>query len=346
MARKAYHYSTKAKKGVRGMVSMKSVQKQLDKIGFDYNLWGRAEVRELPNILLEHEEIYEAVNGIYDGGFALLVATNVRLLLVDKKPLNYLTVEDMRFDMINEIDYSHRLIGARISISAGNKNLSFMSGNQQRLRTAIGHVQRCMAEAKKQQTDHAEDQKAHLAQINQQLQAYLLAQHQQQESLRRQLEAVQAGSQSVGDVKIEEIKPSPELSDYLLAQSLLAQANLQASTQSQTTPPVQVQATTEPEPEPSLPPAPPALKPTPASPQMAELYAEGMREIFGNRTPEQKSSTKLPHLPNPFSFDLNPLHISLAKLPLAIRNRKFGRPSFHAHNVADQFLAARGAGTQ
>src|ERR1017187_2879610 len=133
------------------MISAASVQQQLKKLKFKHNGWGRGEVNELEHILVADEEIYECVNGVYEGGFAMLLATDVRVLLVDKKPLNYLTVEDLRFDMINEIDYNHRLIGAYIKISAGNKNLKFPSLNQPRLRKLIGHVQLCMAEAKKKQ---------------------------------------------------------------------------------------------------------------------------------------------------------------------------------------------------
>lgn len=96
------------------MVSSESVQQQLRDINFNVHGWGRTEAKELPHIMIADEEIYEVVNGIYEGGFALLVATNFRMLLIDKKPLNYLTVEDLRFDMISEIDYAHRLLGARI----------------------------------------------------------------------------------------------------------------------------------------------------------------------------------------------------------------------------------------
>ena len=127
------------------------------------------------------------VNGIYEGGFALLVATDVRVLLIDKKPLNYLTVEDLRFDMINEMDYNHRLLGAAISIATGNKNLKFRSYNQPRLRKLIGHVQHSMADIKRQQNTHQEGQNQHLEQINQQLQSYLMAQQQQQLQLQQQL---------------------------------------------------------------------------------------------------------------------------------------------------------------
>src|SRR5580692_3039158 len=127
------------------MVTKESVDEQLKNLGFNLNGWGRAEIRELPHILLPGEEIYELVNGTYEGGFALAVATDVRLLLVDKKPMNYLTVEDLRFDMINEIDYSHRLLGAHIHVTTGSKELVFHSYNKERLRKLIGHVQHSMA---------------------------------------------------------------------------------------------------------------------------------------------------------------------------------------------------------
>ncbi len=88
------------------MVSKKSVEAQLKRIHFNYLAWGKTEIQELPNIILPEEHILECVNGMYEGGFALLVATDMRVLLIDKKPLNYLTVEDLRFDMISEIDLS------------------------------------------------------------------------------------------------------------------------------------------------------------------------------------------------------------------------------------------------
>src|SRR5665213_656046 len=174
------------------MVSVQSVTDQLKRVNFVAHFWNRAEVRELPNILLPDEEIYECANGAYEGGLAVLVATNVRVLLIDKKLLNYLTVEDLRFDMINEIDYSHRLMGAYISISAGAKNLRFTSYNQPRLRKLINHVQHCIAEAKKQQNDHQLGQNQRLEQINQQLQAYLFAQHENQQALSERLQQAEA----------------------------------------------------------------------------------------------------------------------------------------------------------
>jgi len=314
------------------MVSKTSVEEQLKRLGFNYHGWGRTEVHELQNIILPDEEIFECVNGIYEGGFAMLLATDVRVLLVDKKPLNYLTVEDLRFDMINEIDYNHRLIGAYIKISAGNKNLKFTSLNQPRLRKLIGHVQLCMAEAKKKQAGHQEGQNQHLEQINQQLQSYLLAQYEQQQKLHEQLQEVRTGQTTAASLQPqpEPIRPSPELADYLFAQSLMAQH------QSQTGLAARSQSASE-----------PALRTDPAGSQLADLYSEGLQEVFGKRGRQKAAnyavsgqavrSVKMPPLAQVTAvihhpLEINPLSVAYSKLPMALRNRKFGRPSFHAHS--------------
>lgn len=302
------------------MVSQQSIKDQLEEIGFKHTGWGRTEVSELHKIILPDEKILELVNGFYEGGFAILVATDVRVLLVDKKPMKYLTVEDLRFDMINEMDYSHRFIGANISIATGNKTLKFTSLNQPRLRSLISHVQHSMAEAKKQQNVHAVDQKSHLEQINRQLQAYLVEQQQHQLQL-QQIQLAQQQGQAPPPLP-EPIKPSPELSDYLYAQSLLAQYEAQTGKLGTAT-----------------------KGPATSQNQLDELYKEGRQEIFGKdvlQTGQIRQNTShtnialrsLSHIPIPNPLEINPMRVAYSKLPMALRNRKFGRPSFHAHSEA------------
>jgi hypothetical protein len=301
------------------MVTREALEKQLDEIGVNYRGWGRTEIGELPNIILPHEKIYECVNGLYDGGFALIVATNFRVLLIDKKPMRFLTVEDLRFDMINEIDYSHRLIGAQISISAGSKNLKFVSYNQQRLRDLIGHVQRCMAENKQKQANHEEDQKLHLEQINQQLQTYLLAQHQQQQKIQEHLE--KNSQQPPG---LEPVRPNPELADYLYAQSLLSEYQRQHPGEQV----AQEPATT----------TTPVAAPVPlAAASSAALYQDGIQEVFGKQAVAATSALSGTDDQDP-STVVNPLKVAYSQLPLAMRNRKFGRPSFHAHSQQKELI--------
>lgn len=325
------------------MVSLKSVEKQLKSIHFNQRAWGRTELSELPHILMPDEEIFECVNGYYEGGFALLCATNIRLLLIDKKPLKYLTVEDVRFEMINQIDYSHRLLGAHITVSTGIKSLRFTSYNQQRLRKLINHIQNRMAEAKQEVMNQGQTQQQHLEKINEQLQAYLLAQHEHQEELRRQLAEAKAAANTTSQQVVtpaRPIPPSPEISDYLFSQSLLKPYGLQKGATLPEVVDVPIYASptgtsrkdeTEQQQLLTAPGKAPNLRPSDRD--LAELYQAGRDEIFKKyqviataaKTTHQSVSNRLPASLGSIGIEINPFRIAYSKLPMVLRNRKYAQ---------------------
>lgn len=133
------------------MVHWSEVEKQLEGAGCNFKLWGRAEARELCHVLFEGENIAHCVNGQYVNGFAMLCATDHRVLLIDKKPMNFLNVEDVRFEMISEFDYSHRLLNARVSICTPTKTMTFTSWNTYRLRALLNYVQQRVIEIRQYQ---------------------------------------------------------------------------------------------------------------------------------------------------------------------------------------------------
>ena len=307
------------------MVNPKVIQKQLKDINFGGSPWNQAELRELPKIIHEGEVISECVNGMYEGGVALLVATEMRLLLIDKKPLRFLTVEDLRFDMINEIDFSHRLMNATINVSTGSKNLKFKSYNQSRLRHLINLVQEHMTNGKKEQSEKADNQQQHLQEINKQLQMYLMAQHQQ---LQQQLQ------QNTESQPAELPKPDPKLSDYLFAQRLLEEFKDKNG---------ELPA----EPAPAAAPTDQSAEPQPVISQ-AELAEAARKEIFSKQVsqPSAKPAAK-PNHDDPSKFfngiEVNPVKVAYSKLPMMLRNRKFGRPSLHAHSQETSLPTGRPA---
>jgi hypothetical protein len=122
------------------MVTLHFVEEQLKRVGCNFRFWGRPEIRELANILMPDEIIAGCTNGRYEGGFALLCVTNHRLLLIDRKPM-FLTLEDIRFDMIAEIDFSARLLDSTIRILTTNRTLAFTGWNQTRLRKILNYTQ-------------------------------------------------------------------------------------------------------------------------------------------------------------------------------------------------------------
>ncbi|HSX45540.1 MAG TPA: PH domain-containing protein [Candidatus Saccharimonadia bacterium] len=321
------------------MVSKEYIEKQLKDIDFKITGWGKAEVNQLPHIILPDEKIYEAVNGIYEGGFALLLATDIRVLLVDKKLMSFLTVEDLRFDMINEIDYNHRLVGAYITIATGNKTLVFRSYNKDRLRKLIGHVQHCMAETKKKQSSTVEDQSQHLERINEQLQAYLVAQYKQQQKLHEELAKAQTGALSKVPTMPEPLRPPDELSNFLYARGLLDKyreatgRDLAVPQIPAANPPASdatdaVQAASPPQAHPWEESAATQPAGMPGNNQLTEIYSEGMQEVFGKRPPSNPGGQGSGGFggDQTTGLEVNPIKIAISKLPLALRNRKFGLP--------------------
>lgn len=127
------------------MISLQQVDAQLAKVGMKNRFFGRPEVRELCHIMAPGETIKHAVNGQYEGGFAMIVATDRRILLIDKKPW-FLTMEDIRYDMVSEVDFYGRLLDSSISLITFSKQLNFKSWHQARLRDMVKYIQQRVME--------------------------------------------------------------------------------------------------------------------------------------------------------------------------------------------------------
>ena len=127
------------------MKTLEEIELQLSRIGIHNRFWCKPEVRELTRILSDDEVIVHAVNGRYEGGFAMLLTTDKRLLLVDKK-IWFLNMEDVRFDMISEVDFTARLLDATLSVMTIKKVLRFTSVKQKQLRSLTSNLQQRVME--------------------------------------------------------------------------------------------------------------------------------------------------------------------------------------------------------
>ena len=68
------------------MVERTIIAKQLENIDVRLPFWLSPEIKQLSRIIAPNETIQHALNGRYEGGLALLCATDHRLLIIDKKP--------------------------------------------------------------------------------------------------------------------------------------------------------------------------------------------------------------------------------------------------------------------
>ena len=132
------------------MVERQVIDKQLRAVHAESHVWGKTERDELPKIIIPGEVVKHVQRGYYSGGFATLVATTERLLLIDKKPL-FLTVIDLRYDMIAEVDYGHQLFGATIHVKSFNKDFKFQRLNKHELRDITNFIQQKVVEMRSQQ---------------------------------------------------------------------------------------------------------------------------------------------------------------------------------------------------
>ena len=122
------------------MIQLTEVNKQLKSIGLSYKFFAKPEVRELTKILALDEVIKHCTFGFYQGGSALLVATQRRIILLDKRPF-FLNLEIINYEMIKELDYAGRLLDATIRLNTGtDKKLHFRSFADGRLHLLRDYV--------------------------------------------------------------------------------------------------------------------------------------------------------------------------------------------------------------
>jgi hypothetical protein len=137
------------------MVHPSVIESRLGELGFRASRWFRAEIHELQHILMDDEKIISLACGRYFGSFALLVATDQRLLLIDKRVF-FMTIEDTRYDMISEIDYNSQAYNATVTVYTMNKTHKFTSVKYKReLRELTTYVQRRVWEFRQQQPSDA-----------------------------------------------------------------------------------------------------------------------------------------------------------------------------------------------
>ena len=104
------------------MPSLEEVRTQIQSLEHGDRLLAFREIRELPNILSEDERIEKMVQGFYNNSQGVLVATNKRVMFVDKGLIYGVRVEDFAYNQITSIEYKTGMMFGTITIYApGNR---------------------------------------------------------------------------------------------------------------------------------------------------------------------------------------------------------------------------------
>lgn len=103
------------------MPTLDEIKNQIKSLDGASKFLGRKEIKELPNILWQDELVEKIVQGRYNSNFGVLVATNKRLIFVDKKLIG-VRVEDFPYDKLTSIQYETGIVFGKISIfTSGNR---------------------------------------------------------------------------------------------------------------------------------------------------------------------------------------------------------------------------------
>jgi hypothetical protein len=111
------------------------------------DFFSHRELAELPNVLVPGEQVLAVISGMYTAGTAILCVTSRRLLLVDKKMIR-LSLEDIRFESIREVHYSHQPFIASIKLYYAGREMQFRTWYKNELRIFSQLVQQKMFEVR------------------------------------------------------------------------------------------------------------------------------------------------------------------------------------------------------
>ncbi len=104
------------------MPTLEEVRDQLSHLDGASKFLGRREIKELPSVLWEDEKLEKMVQGLYGKGQGILVATNKRLIFLDKGMVGNLRMEDFAYDKITSVQFDTGMIMGKITLYvAGNK---------------------------------------------------------------------------------------------------------------------------------------------------------------------------------------------------------------------------------
>ena len=93
----------------------------------------RGEIKELPSILWENELPEKLITGRYNNGRGMLVATNRRLIFIDKGMVS-LKVEDFSYDKIASIESKTGMVFGSLTIYASGNKEKFEYADKELLR--------------------------------------------------------------------------------------------------------------------------------------------------------------------------------------------------------------------
>lgn len=102
--------------------SLQEVKDQLRDCGATKYQLTKPEVRELPKVLFKNETIKSFVIGFYEGGYGMLVATDMRIIFLDVMPFGRMKTDDIPYTMVSSTELALGLMLGSVMLYTRPKN--------------------------------------------------------------------------------------------------------------------------------------------------------------------------------------------------------------------------------
>lgn len=125
------------------MKQIASIKKELAISGAPRRVLRSAEVSALSQIMSHDEEIMISMQGLYDEGIGLIVATNARLLIVNKSWF-WQRVEDESYSMVNSVVYKQGILLGKVYLSTRARRYTFTVLKSDPIESFVSFIDRMM----------------------------------------------------------------------------------------------------------------------------------------------------------------------------------------------------------
>lgn len=105
------------------------IKDQLRTLGVSRWALATSEFRYLPQIMHPNEDIKGVVYGMSEDGFAVMVATDMRAVYLDKKPL-FVNEDEITYDVISGVSHGHSGFTSKLTLHTRIKDYSFKTLNK------------------------------------------------------------------------------------------------------------------------------------------------------------------------------------------------------------------------
>lgn len=133
-------------------IQSKRIKQQLRALGVSGAVLLTQESRYLPHIIHPDETIWGVVYGKTKDGFAMLLATNRRVIYLDKKPL-FVNQDEVTYDVVSGVNRSHVGLGTTLILHTRIKDYVVQTLNDKCARGFVNAIEQLKVESKEQEEE-------------------------------------------------------------------------------------------------------------------------------------------------------------------------------------------------